>query len=112
MASFVVSKSTPTTAEVDVLAVPVYDDLTGGPGTKEVERALGTTIAALAEDLPLLNLTHKQFKGKLGQAILATTFGKLPAKHVLFIGLGAKKDVDRATIRKAGGATARRAGGG
>jgi leucyl aminopeptidase len=112
MATFSISRDGVTSAAVDVLAVGVYDDLSGGPGAKEVERALGQTVAELAESVPMLNLPHKQFKGKLGEAILVTTFGKLPAKQVLFIGLGKKGSVRVTEIRKAGGATARRTGGG
>jgi len=112
MATISISKDGATSAAVDVLAVPVFTDLVGGPGVKEVERALGATVAELVEQVPVLDRPAHRFDGKLGHTMLVTTFGKVPAKQVLFVGMDARADADADTARKAGATVARHAGGG
>ncbi|HEX9774176.1 MAG TPA: leucyl aminopeptidase [Actinomycetota bacterium] len=110
MPTFSIVKAGAADAAVDVLAVPVLQGLKAGPGVKDVERALGSTVAELAEHVPVLSLPDRRFTGKLGEAILVTTLGKLPATQVLFVGLG--ESATGAVARKAGAVAARRAGGG
>jgi leucyl aminopeptidase len=95
----------------DVLAVPVYKDLVLGPGAKDVESALGTTVKELSEHVPVAGRPSKQFAGDLGDSILVQTLGALPAKQVLFVGMG-ERAANAATARKAGAVVARRSGGG
>src|SRR5207244_8301419 len=70
MPRFSVSKSGPDSVKCDVLVVPVYEQLALGPGAREVEKALGTTLKALSEHTPVLGKPSKQFTGELGDAVL------------------------------------------
>ena len=112
MPTFSVSKGAAKAAKSDVLAVPVFEGLKLGPGAKEAQDALGSTVKELSEHVPVLGKPSKQFKGELGDAILVQTLGKLPAKQVLFVGMGPEKEADVGTIRRAGAMAARRVGGG
>ena len=53
-------------------------------------------------------LTSGEFEGKLNQAVLLHTSGKAPAKRVLLIGLGKKKDARVDYIRQAMGTAVKR----
>src|SRR5438132_12945810 len=112
MPKFSVSRDVAKAIKCDVLAVPVFEQLELGPGAKDAESALGTTLKELTEHVPVLGKPSKQFTGELGDAILVQTLGKLPAKQVLFVGLGDKADINVGTARRAGAVAARRAGGG
>ena len=112
MPTFSVSKSSATAAKSDVLAVPVYEGLKLGPGAKEAQDSLGSTVKELSEHVPVLGKPSKQFKGELGDAILVQTLGRLPAKQVLFVGMGPEKEANAGTVRRAGAIAARRVGGG
>ena len=112
MPTFSVSKGAAKAAKSDVLAVPVYEGLKLGPGAKEAQDALGSTVKELSEHVPVLGKPSKQFTGELGDAILVQTLGKLPAKQVLFVGMGPEKEANVGTIRRAGAIAARRVGGG
>jgi leucyl aminopeptidase len=112
MPTFSVSKSTAKAAKSDVLAVPVFEGLTLGPGAKDAQDALGSTLKELSEHVPVLGKPSKQFKGELGDAILVQTLGKLPAKQVLFVGMGPEEEANVGTVRRAGAIAARRVGGG
>src|SRR5206468_11228221 len=87
MPTFSVSKGAAKAAKSDVLAVPVFDGLKLGPGAKEAQDVLGSTVKELSEHVPVLGKPSKQFTGELGDAILVQTLGKLPAKQVLFVGM-------------------------
>ena len=112
MPKFSVSKTAPDKVKCDVLVVPVFEQLVLGPGAREVEKALGSTVKELSEHVPVLGRPSRQFTGALGDSILVQTMGKLPATQVLFVGLGDKQDANARTIRRAGGVAARRVGGG
>ncbi|MCA1830202.1 MAG: leucyl aminopeptidase [Actinobacteria bacterium] len=66
------------------------------------------SLKDLVAQSPLLG---KEFKGKLGEVIAAPTLGKIPAKQVLFVGLGNEGEADVSVARKAGATVARKAGG-
>jgi leucyl aminopeptidase len=112
MATFSVSRDKAIDVACDVLAVPVFTDLAAGAGVKDVEAALGTTLASLSEEVPNLGAPSSQFKGKVGEALLVSTLGRLAARNVLFVGLGDKAGANIDVARKAGATVARRAGGG
>ena len=112
MPTFSVSKSAAKAVKCDVLAVPVFEGLKLGPGAKEAQDALGTTVKELTEHVPVAGKPSKQFTGELGDAILVQTLGKLPAKQVLFVGMGPEKEATAGTVRRAGAIAARRLGGG
>lgn len=54
-------------------------------------------------------LESKEFEGKANETVLFHTQGKLPAKRVILVGLGKKKDVGLDQIRQAMGHAAKRA---
>src|SRR5438874_8876884 len=112
MPTFSVSKGAAKAAKSDVLVVPVFEGLKLGPGAKDAQDALGSTVKELSEHVPVLGKPSKQFKGELGDAILVQTLGKLPAKQVLFVGMGPEKEATAGTVRRAGAIAARRLGGG
>lgn len=109
MPTFSTSTTTASKATDEALAIGVYADLTAGPGGKEIEAALGTTIADLLETGPLLT---KAFGGQPGEAVAVPTLGNLPAKQVILLGLGAKTEAKGAAhARRIGAVLARKAGG-
>jgi leucyl aminopeptidase len=108
MTAFSLSKAAADKVACDVLAIGVFAPGTTGPGAAEVERALGTTLAGIIEQAPLMS---KAFTGKLGEVVAIPTLGKLPAKQILVVGLGDKAGAKVETARKAGATVARRVGG-
>lgn len=81
-------------AECDVLIVNLFDGVkepTGGTGA--VNEALGNLIT---EEL----IKKDEFKGKLGKIGVLPTYGKIPARKVVVIGLGKQKDFDLIAARK------------
>jgi hypothetical protein len=82
MPKFSVSSTAPDAVKCDVLVVPVFEQLALGPGAREAEKALGTTLKELSEQAAVLGRPSKQFSGDLGDAIIVQTLGKLPAKQV------------------------------
>jgi leucyl aminopeptidase len=93
-------------AEVDLIAIPVFEGGELGPGGKELQEALGD-LGDVIDQAPLL---PNPFKAGLGEAIAIPTLGKIPARQVLLIGVGAKGG-DASVARKAGAVLARRTGG-
>ena len=65
-----------------------------------VDRALKGLLRAL--------LASGEFEGKHGQTVLLHTHGKIPAKRVLLVGLGKKKDAKLDIVRQAMGTAAKR----
>lgn len=65
-----------------------------------VDHALGGALKALLES--------KEFEGKANETALVHTQGKLPAKRIILIGLGKKKDLGLDHIRQAMGHAAKR----
>ncbi len=53
-------------------------------------------------------LQSKEFEGKAGEVVLFHTQGKVPAKRIVFVGLGKKKNVGLDQIRQAMGHAAKR----
>jgi leucyl aminopeptidase len=53
-------------------------------------------------------LQSKEFEGKAGEALLFHTHGKIPAKRLLLVGLGKKKDLTLDSIRQAMGQAVKR----
>ncbi|MEX2557948.1 MAG: leucyl aminopeptidase [Actinomycetota bacterium] len=101
MPAFRIGREKPASIACDVLAVPVYKGGEAGPGGAEVEKKLGATFKEL--------LDAARLKGEPGDALNLPTLGKLPAKHVLLVGVGGKGSGADAA-RKAGATVARRTG--
>ncbi|NUO10506.1 MAG: hypothetical protein HUU08_17930, partial [Candidatus Brocadia sp.] len=51
-------------------------------------------------------IKEKGFIAKLNKTIILPTYGKIPAKRIMLVGLGKKKDVTLDKIRQAAGTTA------
>jgi leucyl aminopeptidase len=65
-----------------------------------IDKALGGSVRDLVQS--------KEFEGKTGEALLFHTQGKVPAKRLLLVGLGKKKDLTLDAIRQAMGQAAKR----
>lgn len=72
----------------------------GKQDTALLDRALGGSLRKLVQS--------KEFEGKANDALLYHTQGAVPAKRLLLVGLGKKKDVTLETIRQAMGTAAKR----
>jgi leucyl aminopeptidase len=92
----------PADAQADLLAVPVFSDkLNESAPIVALDERMGGVLRPI--------LDEESFKGKPQQSALLHTQGKLPAKRVLFIGLGAEKDMNPGDLRHAGARAARAA---
>ena len=80
----------------DLLVVPVFADLTWGPGAEETADRLGPWL----DDF----LAVREFSGKVGQ-LVAVPGGDLPYGEVAFVGLG--DDTDAEVLRRASGTVGR-----
>ncbi|MDP2384084.1 MAG: leucyl aminopeptidase [Nitrospirota bacterium] len=90
------------TAATEVLVLTHCDG--EGLGTQDaalLDRALGGSLRKL--------LQSKEFEGKANEVLLYHTQGSVPAKRLILVGLGKKKDVTLETIRQAMGTAAKRA---
>ncbi|HET9962089.1 MAG TPA: leucyl aminopeptidase [Nitrospiraceae bacterium] len=75
-----------------------------GDGLKQETTALDKQLGGhLAEMLRV-----KEFEGKIGELLLVHTQGKVPAKRLLLVGLGKRKDLRLDVIRQALGFAAKR----
>jgi leucyl aminopeptidase len=91
--NFDISPSPAAQARADLLVLPFFQGREPGPGVAEVGEALGGDLMAAAE-------AHG-VSGKLGETLSIPTLGRVRAKSVLLVGLGARADVGEADIRKA-----------
>jgi leucyl aminopeptidase len=87
--------------KADLLAVPVFEERELGPGAQCVDDALGGGLAEFMEEV--------DFSGKRGETLPVPTNGRLGAKAVVLVGMGARDDVHPDALRRAGAALARRA---
>jgi leucyl aminopeptidase len=102
-----ISEKAPTQIEADAVVIAVGKGASGpvpGPGTKDVDEALGGTLAEL--------LTTLGATGDPGEVVRITTNGRLTAPLVAAVGLGEGGDGDGTpaaleTLRRAAGAAVR-----
>jgi len=85
--------------QADLLVVPVFADLSWGPGAEAMADRLGAWLAEY--------LSAREFTGAVGQ-LVAVPGGDLPYGEVAFVGLG--DDVDAEVLRRAAGTVGRFAG--
>ncbi|HEY3415549.1 MAG TPA: M17 family peptidase N-terminal domain-containing protein, partial [Armatimonadota bacterium] len=82
-----------TQTACDVLIVNLFEGVTQpGGATGAVDRALGGWISQL--------IGEQDFKGKLNAILELPTFGKIPAKRVLVVGLGKAEEFNTEKIRQ------------
>ncbi len=99
---FEIQKTDPVKIACDLLVLPWFAEtkIQGG-ATSTVDKALGGLISKIAHD--------DGFEGKEGQTLIFRTLGKLAAKHVLIVGLGAQKSVTLEMIRRVAAVSVRKA---
>lgn len=87
--------------QADAIIVNLFEGVTEpGGGTGAVNQAMG---GALADEL-----RHgASFKGKLGETLVLPTYGKLPARYVVVVGLGKPADLKSLQLRRASAAAVR-----
>lgn len=89
-------------ARGDLLVVNEFEGIKKpGGATGAVDKALDGMLSKIAKE--------EGFTGKEEEIVLFPTFGKIPAKRVLLVGLGNKKDFSHETVRRAAGRTIREA---
>ncbi len=71
---------------------------------KQDGAAIDKSLGGALRDL----LQSKEFEGKAGETLLYHTHGKIPAKRLLLVGLGRKKDLTLDAVRQAMGYAAKR----
>ncbi|MFN3973876.1 MAG: leucyl aminopeptidase [Dehalococcoidia bacterium] len=77
----------------DAIVVNLFEGVTRpGGATGAVDRALGGLISTL--------IAEGECKGKKGEAALLHTFGRIPAKRVVVIGLGKQEEFTLDTVRQ------------
>ncbi len=87
--------------KADALVVNLFEGVTQpGGGTGAVDKALAGVIT---EELA----QGKTFKGKVGETLVLPTYGKLPARYVVVVGLGKQADCKGLQLRRASAAALR-----
>jgi len=90
-----------TEAKADAIVVNLFEGVKKpAGGTGAVDKALD---GAISEELT----KGKQFTGKLGDTLVLPTYGKLPARYVVVVGLGKSADTNSRSLRRAGAAAVR-----
>jgi len=95
----IIAGGTSFETEADLLVVPVFGDLTWGPGAEAASDRLGSWITGYLRD--------REFTGGTGQ-LVAVPGGDLPYGAVAFVGLGDEADVE--SLRRAAGIVGRFSG--
>ncbi len=85
----------------DLLAVPVFAERLLGPGADAVDAALGGGLAEFMDET--------DFNGKPGEALAVPTGGRLGAKAVILVGVGAREEMTLDGVRRAAATVAKRA---
>ncbi len=89
-------------ADADMLVVEQYAGERGlAPDTRRVDRMLGGLLARA--------LTEERFEAHVGDTTFLHTAGRLRAKRVLVVGMGARAECRADTVRRAASAALRRA---
>lgn len=85
----------------DAVIVNLFEGVTApGGGTGAVDSALGGLVADELQN-------GKTFKGKLGETLVLPTYGKIPARYVIVVGLGKQEDMKSQQLRRAAAASVR-----
>ena len=85
-------------ASAEILVFYLYEDV------KKVEGALAFFDNTLNNTITEL-IKKREFIAKLNKITIFPTYGKIPAKRIMLVGLGKKKDVTPDKIRQAAGTT-------
>lgn len=98
MPLFTPTTRAPIDVSADLLLLPVFEGPQPGPGVKEAAAALDADLLAAVPG----------FTGKVGETALVPTLGRIGARAILLVGLGAKATVHADQLRRAAGKTAGR----
>ncbi|MDO8683933.1 MAG: M17 family peptidase N-terminal domain-containing protein, partial [Armatimonadota bacterium] len=99
---FTVTQGSLTQAACDALIINLFEGVTApGGGTGAVDKALDGAIARL--------IAEEKFEGKLGQTAVLHTYGRIPAKKVILVGLGKSDNFTTEGVRRASSAAAKKA---
>ena len=88
----------PAKKKAAALILPLFEEKTLPGELATLDRTLGGEIARMLKD--------GEIRGGAGEATLLPTFGKLPARHILLVGLGKRDKLHPETLRKASGTAA------
>lgn len=99
----IVQQSDLTQAACDVLVVNLFEGQAPGGTLAAVDRALDGWLSRL--------IAQDDFKGKANTMLEAPTYGKIPAKRVLVVGLGKSADFSLEQVRRAAATAIKRAKG-
>ncbi len=94
-----VTGEAPPTAAVDALVAGVCKDAGLQGAAAAADQALGGALGRLLE--------AGEIKGEPNQTVLFHTDGRIPARHVILVGLGPEDKLDAEQVRQAAGAAAR-----
>ena len=94
------AKGSLTISTADVVVVTCFEREGSRDGGVDLNRALKGELNRV--------LTAQQFSGKEGKTVLIPTFGLIPAKFVLVVGLGKRKDCSLAVLRTIGAVIAKK----
>jgi leucyl aminopeptidase len=88
--------------KADAVVVNLFEGVTSPDGgTGAVDSALG---GILSQEL---RANAEIFKGKLGETLVLPTYGKIPARYVIVVGLGKAEELKALSLRRASAAVVR-----
>ncbi|MCL4244838.1 MAG: leucyl aminopeptidase [Candidatus Dadabacteria bacterium] len=98
---FIIGKENIKKVKADALVLGMFKNEGLSDDLKDVDKALGGELKAIVES--------EKFDGEAGKAVLlGSTFGRIGVKRVLVVGLGEKRGLGSAALRKAGIVSAKR----
>ncbi len=87
--------------QADAIVVNLFQGVTRpSGGTGEVDKALEGLLSNELENT-------RAFKGKLGETLVLPTYGKIPARYVVIVGLGKREELTAFELRRASAAAIR-----
>ena len=95
------AKQAPTDLKADVLIVGVFEGQKASPAVKRLDAALGGHLS--------LHVKDDEFGGKELSSLAMHAHGKIPAKKIVLLGLGASKGFTAERLRRAAGAAVKTA---
>lgn len=88
--------------QADAIIVNLFEGVTApGGGTGAVDQALGGILSQEIQS------NGKLFRGKLGETLILPTYGKIPARYVIVVGLGKSDELKAFQLRRASAAAVR-----
>ncbi len=90
-------------SKVGLVALPLFEEDLGKKGGSAELDALDSALGGVLRDIA----KQENFTGKAGSKLVVHTHGKLPATHVVLLGLGARAKADLEALRRAAGTAAK-----